>query len=229
MPQQPSTGKAGTSQAVLFASLKLYNPLSARPLDVFQRIEGEAVGRRAKEEVGVDVASLSPPSLASYQESNHGDHHQRCACLDLSLVVFAHAPILGQPEEGPFEDPALRPIGRFVSVMVLALSRGPTERAVSAEQVRPSSDGAVRRQCHGVDTPASALPPRHRPTQSSAAIHPVLCALAPGCARSNTAGCCEILPDGRPVLVPTIHPDRAPLVRSHAAAWVPVPPMLARA
>ena len=108
MPQQPSTGKAGTSQAVLFASLKLYNPLSARPLDVFQRIEGEAVGRRAKEEVGVDVASLSPPSLACYQESNHGDHHQRCACLDLSLVVFAHAPILGQPEEGPFHDPPFR-------------------------------------------------------------------------------------------------------------------------
>src|SRR5262249_44516684 len=38
----------------------------------------------------------------------------------------------------------------------------------------PSSDGAVRRQCRGRDTLASAPSPSHRPTRSNAATQPAL-------------------------------------------------------
>src|SRR5258706_10892838 len=81
-------------------------------------------------------AASRPASKACYQHANHGQLDERFAGLHLPLVVFAHSAAPRDPRKRAFEDPALRPIGRFVSVMVFALSRSPTEGAVSAEKER---------------------------------------------------------------------------------------------
>src|SRR5258705_13024186 len=104
------------------------------------------------------------------------------------LIAYDQPTEATQPSEGAFDDPAIRPIGRFGSGMVLLLSSGLPERGERSAPVRPSSDGDVGQQCRGADTPASALPPPHRPTQASAATHRTLSALAPGPVGSRTAG-----------------------------------------
>ena len=87
------------------------------------------------------------------------------ALATLPLVTMTFGQYLSHVIKRPLEDPALIPIVRFVSVMVLLPSWGHSECR------RLSSAGDVQRQCRGADTPASAPVPPHRPRQSSGATH----------------------------------------------------------
>jgi hypothetical protein len=54
--------------------------------------------------------------------ADDGQLDERLARLDLAFEIFAHPAIPGEPAKRAFEDPASRPIGRFVSVMRSVLS-----------------------------------------------------------------------------------------------------------
>ncbi len=142
---------------------------------------------------------------------------QPCDRLWQSFVVTCQAAKARHPGKAAFDDPATRPIGRFVSVMLSVLSGGLTYWVVL------SSAGDIRRQCRGADTCASAPAPQYRPTRSSGATPGSPSALAPDRPGSRRTGYCETSTTARPTPVPTTHPDRAPRGSDHAGAYCLVP------
>src|SRR5262249_50985441 len=86
-------------------------------------------------------------------EADHAEVDPGFAGGGQVLIVLAHPPVASDPGEGAFDDPASRPIRRFVSVMRSTLS------GVLSCEAAPSRDGAVRREYRGRDALASAPAP----------------------------------------------------------------------